>query len=1049
MRRALHCEVLSVQGTTVKVGSATSIGPDGAFLVAGDRIEPGTKLRFRFRLPLTPPATVDVGAVVVRATPDGVGVRFTEIASRDRSLLVQYAHHMTADESVKRIQRRLGDVAKGHLIPVALTDDARRALEAAARERTSVKAVLAARSFHVCDGALTPIEGERLTIETRADEPAAPFSAVYVAFQRREVQYVFESVVLEARGRRLTLQVPERIYSTERRARRRTPTEDATAEFLIPHAPGGILTAKVLDYDEGGFSVALPGGSLVLPGARLPGCRVTAGGKVVVEAEAIVRNVRALSTGEVRVGIEFARTEERATFEARETRDFKRPLGDRIRAVAAAAKSKLARLLGRAPERTLGLELVRFRTSDKEEVVGILDRTTGAGEGGAPVDVAVAISPALGKRKEAFALVARTIVENFEAIGKSAVVLRYDEVRSQGESWNDPECREEGRELNHYTLSQVGKDIDAAMKFLKRSFQPRKTALVTVSIGAIPARRFFATGRMAPVDSWISLFGCSDATDIAYQMSGGEDLFAQYKAGTRGKKVLCGIELTFERYVQDAIDLKGETLEDALVDMGAIKAPITWVVGTHDYWVRRERIRRLLDAPGGGVREIFEVPTGHLVKAGEEALETFKLVAESIAKHALGISIAARDPDLARFEAQTRREWGRVKKRTPGDAVAYWQEHLFGKEGEKGGYDIVRTSAMYARFVEDQIDALDLEAGRGARLVVADLGCGTGNISEALARRAVAAESPLALRCHDLVPEALPRTREKVEAALAPSGEAGRALVSIETGAIDLEVSRLKPVADFLSGASHGVEALAGAVEGLKDELPARLRAAYTPELHAILRGKKADAARVRALVPSLDEEDVDAVLDLSCAARFLEGRSLPDDLARTPAVTADDLRLRRLRFRGARRALRTALPEATFDRAVASLVVSYLFRPGETIAEVFRSLKPGGVFVVSSLKPNFDFSETHIEVVRRIQEMPVSSIPPGETRAGMLEALRGFSNYVGLLVELEEQGLFRFLDGAALRRMMEDAGFVDVRIVESLGDPGQAVVARGVRPQE
>ena len=45
---------------------------------------------------------------------------------------------------------------------------------------------------------------------------------------------------------------------------------------------------------------------------------------------------------------------------------------------------------------------------EREDVAGIIDRTEGSREL-AEVDVAVAISPALGKRKEAFALVALAI----------------------------------------------------------------------------------------------------------------------------------------------------------------------------------------------------------------------------------------------------------------------------------------------------------------------------------------------------------------------------------------------------------------------------------------------------------------------------------------------------------------------------------------------------------------------------------------------------------------------------------------------------------------
>jgi SAM-dependent methyltransferase len=214
-----------------------------------------------------------------------------------------------------------------------------------------------------------------------------------------------------------------------------------------------------------------------------------------------------------------------------------------------------------------------------------------------------------------------------------------------------------------------------------------------------------------------------------------------------------------------------------------------------------------------------------------------------------------------------------------------------------------------------------------------------------------------------------------------------------------------------------------------------------------VLRGRRATAAELGALVPGASAADVEAVLDLSLAARYVRGELAPGDVAgaREPA-SASDLAFRRLRFPGATPRIGADLPEAGYDRAVASLLLSYLFQPGDAVAEVHRALRPGGIFVCSSLKPNFDFSETHVESMRRIAEMPADALPPGETRESLLAALRGFSSYVATLVELEEQGAFRFLDAAALHQMLARAGFTEIQVFDGLGDPGQAVIARGVK---
>lgn len=1034
-RRALLCEVCRVTGTTARVRAASAIGTDGAFLICEEPPEIGARFGFTFVLPLRPPATIDVDAVVVRRTQTGVGVRFTTISSRNRALLIEYTSHILADDAVKRLQREFGDVVRGTLVPAPLRDEALDALEAAARERAEAKLILGARRFHLVEARLSGIHGNRLSLEpTPSTTVPAPFSPAYVTFSRREVQYVFETVVLEPAGPELAVQVPDRIYSTERRARPRKSAPGATAHIDVPYAAGGGVVARVLDYDAGGFAIALPAGGLVLPGTRVPRCRLVEDGRVVAEGEATIRNVFPLGAHEIRAGFEFVRpVAERRSFDVRERRPLRRSLLDSARLFGWALRKRIAALLGRIPRLDEGhkIEVVRYRNPDREEIVGLIDRTPGATS---PVDLAVVIAPAGAKRKETLGLLARTIVDNFQAVGRSAVVLRFDGIRAVGESANDPGCAEDGRPMLHYTLSQVGRDIDTSIRFIKKAVNPRRIVLVSVSFSAVPSRAFLARGKLPPIDAWVSLYGPADAGNVMIHLANGEDVCAAYRRGERGPRIFVGHQGLLEYLVRDAIEERLETLEDAIEDMGRIQVPVTWVVGAHDYWVPGERIRRLLNAPGGGVREVFEVPTGHLVRTGEEALETFKLVTESIAKHALDLPLNARDPDMAVAEARMKAETDRVRRARPDDARRYWKEHLFGASGGEEGYDILRTSGIYTRFLEQQHDIAEIFPGAH----VADLGCGTGNFAELAVARAIAAGARLAISCHDVVPEAVERTREKIEARLGAAAPGVRALISYHCAPLDLEVSRLKPVHDFLSGVSHGIEALEGRIEGLPEGLPARLRRHYSPELHAILRGRQATVAQVRTLFPEASDDDVEAVLDLSQAARFLLG------------TNGTGLgQLARLRFPGAEgRSLRTDLPDAAFDRIVSSLVISYLYQPAETLGEYFRALKPGGTVVISSLKPNFDFSEAQVELIERIKSLPADRLPPGETRESMLAGLAAFSKFLALALELEEHGAFRFFDGSTLRALLQDAGFEEIRIFEGFGDPGQAVVARATRPR-
>jgi ubiquinone/menaquinone biosynthesis C-methylase UbiE len=216
-------------------------------------------------------------------------------------------------------------------------------------------------------------------------------------------------------------------------------------------------------------------------------------------------------------------------------------------------------------------------------------------------------------------------------------------------------------------------------------------------------------------------------------------------------------------------------------------------------------------------------------------------------------------------------------------------------------------------------------------------------------------------------------------------------------------------------------------------------------------------------------------LLDLRPGSRLLDLGSGTGELARSICRRGRELPLRIIEVDIVREALRQSkasvngasrmnpskvaadldlqgffLPFATesADRALASLLLSYLVSPESVVSEAMRILRPGGVLVVSSLRRDADISKIYATGIAELQEDRVLEIFGAEV-AGRFESLqREFLNNASRLLDLEETGRFRFFDEAELVALLEGAGFSRVTTRAAFGDPPQAFVAAGHRPR-
>lgn len=139
----------------------------------------------------------------------------------------------------------------------------------------------------------------------------------------------------------------------------------------------------------------------------------------------------------------------------------------------------------------------------------------------------------------------------------------------------------------------------------------------------------------------------------------------------------------------------------------------------------------------------------------------------------------------------------------------------------------------------------------------------------------------------------------------------------------------------------------------------------------------------------------------------------------------------------------------ASADRALGSLLLNYLPDPERFLIAVHSLLRPGGRLVLSVLRKDADTSKICVNGVSELRSgQGLASF--GRSREKEIDrALGGFINDAALLLDLEEQGVFRFWDRDDLEALIRKAGFTDITIRAAFGNPPQAWLATAVRCEQ
>jgi ubiquinone/menaquinone biosynthesis C-methylase UbiE len=1018
--------------------TVTNVSKDGLYMNTERPLAVGDRLNFMLRLPTEHRKPLKVGGKVTRIDEYGMGILFEDLNSKDRYRIGEYSGFADLDDAIVELQKSLEGMIDGNLLPVSEWAIIKDWLKKASNNKLSVLIALSTKKIQAISARLRYNHPLLELVELERPLPEKT-DVIYCVVTDGPLQVVFEGIV-ETGGEQPKLLLPERIYQNDRRWSRRFPIENSELIIPAPHLGEGRIRLPVYDISEGGCSVLAHAESLITIGMRFPAVELRRGNQTEShEGATIMRLAPAGISTNWLVGINFIDdSKDRDVFSEIEGKSVRPSISTSIIHLAAMAKQKIRRMIvGKQPSTREKVCVAHYKNTRNEMVASILDASFDLQDEPPCIDVAVVIAPPFMVRKEVFGLLARTLVDSFKALGVNGVISRFDLTHTVGESEVDPKLEAKGCPYLNWTYSQYESDLHGSLKYIDRRFRPRYRVLLTYSVGAIPARRLIADGHEPKADLWIAPFGCPDAQDMLKNLLAGVDLFQNYLDGKKLETfLLYGRPGDPNEAIPDAIRRGMAFLEDARKDMEKITIPVIWILGTYDYMVTRQRVRQMLNAPGGGIREIIELKAGHFLKSGPEAIESYKLITETIFKHLFHIDKPAVEPDLALFARQAEAEWGRVKRLKITNTEEFWNRHLFGTSSEMEGYDILLYNPEYVEFMHEQAKLLDFQSG----MRVADIGCGTGNLSIAALKASRISGNRLDLTCADLVPEAISRSRKKIEKFIATSVNGDYSGLNLDFKVVDLETARLTPLNEFLSGKLYGPLALAGRIEGLNTATLRKISESYGPGLHRILHGEDASVGEIMKACQDLDEIEAETVRDISRASRFLKNKLKPEDLKpdKAEAKNANDIVLNYIAFGNAMRDCKVDLPSDAFNRLGASLVLPYLYDPKSVLIEFYRVLAPAGKIVLSSLKPNFDSSKSYME---EAEEIGKRTDLTDEDKVRLLGSLREFSAFVATLIELEDNGRFKFFATHELIALMHEAGFCNIKVKESLGNPTTAII--------
>ncbi|MBU4330117.1 MAG: PilZ domain-containing protein [Acidobacteria bacterium] len=956
----------------------------------------------------------------------GVGLKFLDLDTKSRQTLEQFISQDISPEALSELGRRYSFLRVENIVVFSDKRKIENLIETAFRSETEFTAI-PSQSRIPSTLQLVKILGHRYCLfrGEQVDTRFKTSDTVFISFQVGYATYNFESIVyrIDDSGGEMQILYPRILFYSEKRAlSRNEPEDNLHLEITLPEPFGTTIQGHITDISRGGVSFVTGNRDVaLLTGTPIESIRIYKGDDVIRESRGEVRNILKINEGDdsrIRYGLQFGIG--RVSIETTELPELQPDIQrlpqtdtEKLRS-GPRRQSDLGELAKKTPR------VIRLENDKGEEIVGLLDSSLPLEKEPGPV---ILIPPAFGKTKETLFALAQTLVENFYTRGRPISVIRFDGIRRKGESYKDPETSEPPYEMVNASLSQGASDIRAVLDWLDNNphLTPTKVIIVTFSLAALEARLVLRDAAYRKkLDYWIACMGTPELRHLLTRVNCGLDLLEQHQLGIElGVRPVLGNLVNVDKYMEDGLVNRISSLDEARADMPFIDIPITWIYGEHDHWVKPEFIRDVMGIKAEAPREVIPIPLGHNARTSKDALQMFGAITNLVYRFLHKEAIRPRIPKKENLFFKRHAEKDRIPSRNLKNRNEYWHRYLIG-EKELLGFDVLTLANDYAQLMADQAEALELRASDS----LLDLGGGTGNFITFLMENGPVL--PREITVADLIPEALQQAEVKIKKQLADTKKDSR----FHGVCCDVEMNRYLPVKRFLQGEVASFSDFVDRIENLTIQTATHINNAYSPRLHRILRGEKLTPAFMTWLKGTFDLPEIKTIVDFNRAARYISGLDRQNPTYRLLSFSKDLKSNLRLPFR-----------TDTYDKILMSLVLSYIYNPLETLFELKRILKPGGLLVMSSVRPDADASGLFTRLVEKVETMDEADFPERWNKQLVLNSIRSFLNDAQALVELEEAGTFDFFEQDNLISLLEDAGLDYVRTIETFGDPPQGYI--------